>query len=275
VRIDATGRPMMDGGVHEGDDWGGGFGVIRAGWQLYLGSVGRAAEHAHHAIQIIVADGPLVLQDGAGRRHRSASAIIPANAPHTIAKGNSHAAMLYLDPESAASRALDRRASGDTALSVCTWIDGARELTPALLPSVQAVDKPERLVDRILAALGVDANTVPGAAMHPALERALLLLPTILDGPVRMATVAAETGISASRLRHLFVAELGLPFRRYVLWLRLQRAAQAVFDGASLTDAAHAAGFTDSAHLTHTTRRMFGLPPSQLAKAVTPFPQWV
>jgi AraC-like DNA-binding protein len=32
--------------------------------------------------------------------------------------------------------------------------------------------------------------------------------------------------------------------------------------GASLSTAAHAAGYADSAHLTRTSRRMFGIPPS-------------
>jgi AraC-like DNA-binding protein len=34
--------------------------------------------------------------------------------------------------------------------------------------------------------------------------------------------------------------------------------------GASLSAAAHAAGFADSAHLTRTSRRMFGFPPSSM-----------
>ena len=34
--------------------------------------------------------------------------------------------------------------------------------------------------------------------------------------------------------------------------------------GASLSTAAHRAGFADAAHLTRTSRRMFGFPPSGL-----------
>ena len=35
-------------------------------------------------------------------------------------------------------------------------------------------------------------------------------------------------------------------------------------DGESLSTAAHSAGFADAAHLTRTSRRMFGFPPSAL-----------
>src|SRR3712207_8098417 len=57
------------------------------------------------------------------------------------------------------------------------------------------------------------------------------------------------------RYRHLFVAEIGLPYRGYVLWLRLGRAVDVFAAGGSLTDAAHAAGFADSAHLSRTLDR--------------------
>jgi AraC-like DNA-binding protein len=76
-------------------------------------------------------------------------------------------------------------------------------------------------------------------------------------------------GLSASRLTHLFTSQVGIPLRRYVLWSRLRIAISRVQAGDDLTDAAHGAGFADSAHLTRTTRDMFGLPPSVLSRHVT------
>jgi AraC-like DNA-binding protein len=60
------------------------------------------------------------------------------------------------------------------------------------------------------------------------------------------------------------VEETGLPFRTYVLWLRLIRAADAHAGGLSLTEAAQDAGFADSAHLSRTFKRMFGIPAAAL-----------
>ena len=81
------------------------------------------------------------------------------------------------------------------------------------------------------------------------------------------AELARGVGLSSERLRHLFKEQMGLPMRRYVQWLRLLRALTQALGGASMTQAAVDAGFADAAHLTRTSRRMFGLPPTAFAPA--------
>ncbi|WP_218024491.1 helix-turn-helix transcriptional regulator [Nocardia lijiangensis] len=99
---------------------------------------------------------------------------------------------------------------------------------------------------------------------HPAVAEVLRLLPECLSaGPVRLAELARAVHLSESRLAHVFSAELGIPFRPYLRWLRVQRAAELIAAGQSLTDVAHGAGFADSAHLTRVCRSMFGAPPSE------------
>src|SRR5262249_56048786 len=77
--------------------------------------------------------------------------------------------------------------------------------------------------------------------------------------------VAGMGCLSPSRFMHAFTESVGVPVRPYILWLRLQRAACDLKDGASVTSAAHRAGFSDAAHLTRTFRRMLGATPSDLA----------
>lgn len=55
-----------------------------------------------------------------------------------------------------------------------------------------------------------------------------------------------------------------MALRPYILWRRFLRVWELAMTGASLSAAAHAAGFADSAHLTRTSRRMFGFPPSAM-----------
>ena len=75
-----------------------------------------------------------------------------------------------------------------------------------------------------------------------------------------------STGLSASRFSHLFTQSVGIPFRRYLLWLRLQRAAGALLTGQSITSATYGAGFSDAAHLSRTFRRMLGTSPSEIVQ---------
>ncbi|MFO0615927.1 MAG: AraC family transcriptional regulator [Polyangiaceae bacterium] len=91
-----------------------------------------------------------------------------------------------------------------------------------------------------------------------------------LDRPLSLGDVAQAIGLSEGRTRHLFVEQTGLSFRTFVLWLRLVRAVEMFSVGASLTDAAHGAGFADSAHLSRTFRRMFGIAAASLVVSSAP-----
>lgn len=62
-----------------------------------------------------------------------------------------------------------------------------------------------------------------------------------------------------------------MALRPYVLWRRFLRVWEIVMAGGSLSAAAHSAGFADAAHLSRTSRRMFGFPPSAI-QTVGPLP---
>lgn len=72
--------------------------------------------------------------------------------------------------------------------------------------------------------------------------------------------------LSESRLMHLFKQEMGIPIRNYILWYRLKLAFQSIHNGSNLTKAAYEAGFADSAHLSRTCVKTFGLPPGSILK---------
>jgi AraC-like DNA-binding protein len=86
-------------------------------------------------------------------------------------------------------------------------------------------------------------------------------------GAHSLKTLAAEVGLSPSRLQHLFKVCTGVPLRRFRIWNRMGAAIVAVSAGMSLTDAAYKAGFSSSAHFSTSFRAMFGLSPSSLVEA--------
>jgi len=106
-----------------------------------------------------------------------------------------------------------------------------------------------------------------GVEIHAGVRRVLSHLqgpPAVLDD-LSLKTLAGIACLSPSRFMHAFTESVGAPVRPYILWLRLQRAACDLNIGASVTSAAHRAGFSDAAHLTRTFRRMLGATPSDLA----------
>lgn len=75
----------------------------------------------------------------------------------------------------------------------------------------------------------------------------------------RAHEVANQLALSESRFLHLFSKQLGIAWRPYLLWRRMNCAVYAMKNNRSATDAAHSAGFSDSAHLSRTFRDTFGM----------------
>ncbi len=96
-------------------------------------------------------------------------------------------------------------------------------------------------------------------------RRLLLALDAIQHEGLGVSEAAARVDLSSSRLTHLMSEQLGAPPRRWAAWLRLTDAiAHTVFARANLTEAAHQAGFADSAHLTRTSKQLAGVRPGMM-----------
>jgi len=101
---------------------------------------------------------------------------------------------------------------------------------------------------------------------HPGVNRVLKYVRQRLvrGEDLSLQTLSAVSGLSPSRLMHVFTESIRVPLRPYILWLRLQRSACELMNGTSATEAAYIAGFADAAHLTRTFRRMLGTTPTDL-----------
>ncbi|MEO7402631.1 MAG: AraC family transcriptional regulator, partial [Burkholderiales bacterium] len=106
-------------------------------------------------------------------------------------------------------------------------------------------------------------------SVDPRITRAIAFVRARLSSSVSLAEAARVAHLSPSRFRHLFVAQTGISFRAYLLWARVESAVGAAMGGLSWTEAAQNCGFADSAHLTRTCRRMFGIAPSMLIRTST------
>lgn len=219
---------------------------------LYLGPGAAAEEHEHHSVQLVWSlDGAFGVTIDGQRIERSA-VLIPSNTPHALNTSGHFIALLLVESHGPRGVALDdaaRRQYSDELV-----FDAASFPSRDLL----AVDV-ATWVDRMLGALGVRAET---SRISGATRRAIAYIESGLDGVPRVADVARTLSLSTTRITHLFSGEVGIPFRRFVLWTRIKRAVTSHQAGNDLTTAAIAAGFSDAAHFSRTFRSMFGLSPS-------------
>jgi len=238
------------------------------GGTLWIGDAVRITRpgdlHAHHALQLSFgAEEPLRFRTADDAWTDYAACLIPADLPHAIDATGRSFAIIFVDPETAEGRRLRARAAPDaiTALDA----DEARAAVAPLWetwdgsPACARLEPAAREVVRTLAGTAALA-----ASTDPRVLGAIELVRARLEGRVTLTDVARDLNISPSRLRHLFVEEVGLPFRTYVLWQRLHRVIQGL-GSENLTHAALAAGFADAAHMTRTFRRMIGVTPSTIA----------
>jgi AraC-like DNA-binding protein len=223
----------------------------------------RTDFHAHHAIQATISLGGWFKLDTANASVRGEAVAVAADVEHVF-EAEGLMAFLFVEPESRQGRAIRAGLFGDAQLVAVPpeALGDFRERVAAALASPSRDDAALIALGReLLARLSADAAS---EEPDPRISKVIAWAAAQIDEPVGLSDAVAVSGLSASRLRHLFVEQTGLPFKTYLLWLRLTRALESFAGGATLTQAAHQAGFSDSAHLSRTFRRMFGIAPASL-----------
>jgi AraC-like DNA-binding protein len=98
--------------------------------------------------------------------------------------------------------------------------------------------------------------------MPPALERALKFIEASFTGKINIDDTAAAAGVSAPHLHLLFRKHLGAPPMKYVMSLRLRRAAELLASpDMSVKECCFAAGFSDLQNFCSYFKRANGVTP--------------
>jgi AraC-like DNA-binding protein len=187
---------------------------------------------------------------------------VASNARH-IFRARGMVAFLFVAPESPAGRILAAAMFRDTALAALPLPHLAGSMA-ALATWFRADGSETEMIalgQRLLDAIAGHAESPPA---DPRMAAILAYIDERIYGAVSLPDAARAACLSPSRARHIFAAQTGLPFKTFVLWRRIEKAVALYAAGASLTEAAHEAGFADSAHFSRTFRRHFGLPAAAL-----------
>ncbi|HVL75002.1 MAG TPA: AraC family transcriptional regulator [Noviherbaspirillum sp.] len=238
------------------------------GRALIVGPGIDSSPHAHHAAQLTLAlERPVrVRRDATQPWQETRAALFAPNDAHQLDCGGAPMAHLFIDmPLRPAALPSELRAS---------FADD-----PVFEPVRMALDKAAHTgLDESAAARLVREwleCALPGApagfGYDPRIGQALQWIARHPGERTDGRALAAMVHLSESRFTHLFRQQTGLSLSRYLIWARLLHAVELAADGASMTEAAHGAGFADLAHLSRSFRGTFGVMPSALRKMTIVF----
>ena len=266
--LEQTGYPfLVTPGVGKGTDpswtapprwylWEGGF-------LLIAGSEGVVPAHSHHAIQVVVTThGEAGIADENGQWQSGRGIIVPPNLAHSYSGQGSYGAMLFVDPDSIEGiwlrSTIRNRITIVSESRVMPAAAALRTFCETPLESLEVGSLIRYIVESL------SAGVPPARRPDPRITTVLDLIASSADLRLSIDRVAASVFLSPSRFQHLFKQQVGLAYRRYILWRKVTRAMVTIARERTLMAAAQEAGFADAAHLTRTFQQMFGLPPSVL-----------
>ncbi len=226
-------------------------------WALHRGAIGDNELHAHHALQFTAVSGVLSVSLG-GKRIATPGIFIASMRRHKLAAVE-NAGSLYVDAASPIGRGLS-----EVFASRSPRLD-PREVAVFNDLDVEAVSDAV-LVSRLGTLFGLNGAQRP---LDARLMKALAVLEADLEeSSPSLRQLSNDVQLSEGRLSRLFHREMGMPYRPYRRWRRVQQALNLLERGANLTEAAIGAGFSDSAHFSRTFRQLFGVTPSAIAPLV-------
>jgi AraC-like DNA-binding protein len=88
--------------------------------------------------------------------------------------------------------------------------------------------------------------------------------------PLKLAELAAAADMSPYHFVRSFGSLVGVPPHRYLIAVRLREAVRQILDGANVTGACYAVGFSTPSHFTAAFRQRFGVVPSALLRGRNP-----
>ena len=227
---------------------------------LVLSRLGRVALHAHHASALLLAvDGGFGFRaHGDMSWQRVRRMWISAGCLHELDCGRTAVATLFLAPGRLDHDAFCRRHE----ISPLAPYDGLAGWSHLPLRELWEGELTQGEIETWLRSLVGDKPS--RFCWEGRVERVAQRIREQVDLGFTLETLARDARLSPSRLAHLFRVRAGLTPQQLRLWYRMHAVGKEVARGRLLTAAAHTAGFVDSAHLSRSFRKLFGLPPSRV-----------
>lgn len=242
---------------------------ISDGMAVYIGRDVKTKLHTHHALEIVMAfNKPFLISTNGNEFEKSDCSIIAADVAHQFTGQDDLYVFIYFDAEFSYALQIEAKLK----LSKHGFLHYfGKEIDQVRTKFIEWFNSEESGDEKISAAIVNLVQLITGSVSQEKIiegrtKEATNYIRSSVHKEISMKEVASKVFLSESRFAHLFKEQIGIPFRRYVLWCRLQAALKAITEGHSFTIAAYEGGFADVAHLSRTFTEMFGVAPSDVLK---------
>ncbi|MEP3388442.1 MAG: helix-turn-helix domain-containing protein [Reichenbachiella sp.] len=233
---------------------------------VYAGHVQETKPHIHHATEIIFGlTGKFSLVDSKNQKKEYTISLIPHDIKHQFINDSQiMPVFIYLDPFHNLAQQLrksfylqndivhiDTPPTQQIKDRLRLWFNGE---------NINILELTYQLVNQLT------DHTSHEVCTDSRILKSLNYIKVSLNTVLRVDDLASKAHLSGSRYAHLFKEQVGIPFRRFVLWSRLQTTIESILEGNSLSSACYDGGFADLSHFTRTFVSMFGVTPSSVLK---------
>lgn len=151
-------------------------------------------------------------------------------------------------------------------------LPGFRARVHALAAADSALESAEIVAEIIASVVNAGAlrgeSSIPRKNGHFVVERAREFLQANLNAQPSLEDAAAAAGVGKFTLLRCFKRELGTTPHAYLVMLRVRWAQDLLAGGASLSETAAMAGFTDQSHMGRWFKRISGTTPATYLRAI-------
>jgi len=232
---------------------------------LYVGPSKATSLHRNHAaVWLNAPEGRMRVTLADGTLLEDMVVYLPSDTEYAAEEVATSIAALYWEPESASFHRVAERFENAPRAFHCP--QDSMDAWQTLQNAATSLADAERLAAKLFCLAETDFVTVSPRDTGED-SRVTAALAFLRESPQlygSLEALAEKVHLSPSRFAHIFKRVVGVPVRRYVLWMKMRRALELAITGDSLTTAALSAGFADSAHLSRTVRAMMGIAPEYL-----------